>query len=84
MRLTFLKYNISVRLAVNLQYIYVIYYVLIVYLESDNETGYSFRGFMIQARAVADDSPVGYFISNGTEYEDYYQPQCDNNVSTHT
>lgn len=52
---------------------------LIVYLQSDNETGYTFEGFIIQARVVADDSPVGYFIDNSTEY----QPQCDNNVSTH-
>ena len=53
------------------------------YLESDNETSYSFRGFMIQARTVADDSPTGYFVGNNTDY----QPQCDNNVSaciTHT
>ena len=32
---------------------------------------------MIQARTVADDSPAGYFIYNGTEY----QLQCDNDVS---
>ena len=35
---------------------------------------------MIQARAVADDSPVGYFVSY--YYGDDYQEQCDNNVST--
>ena len=51
---------------------------LIVYLQSENDTSYSFKGFMIQARAVADDSPAGYFTDNTTEY----QPQCDNNVST--
>ena len=56
-----------------------VYVYLIVYLQSDNETEYSFRGFMIQARVVADDSPAGYFIDNSTEY----QPQCDNDVSTH-
>lgn len=34
---------------------------------------------MIQAKTVADDSPTGYFIDNGTEYK----LQCDNNVSVH-
>ena len=45
-------------------------------LGSYNDT--SFRGFMIQARVVADDSPAGYF-TNYSYYE--YQQQCDNNVS---
>ena len=35
---------------------------------------------MVQARAVADDSPAGYFISY--YIGDEYQTQCDNNVST--
>ena len=35
---------------------------------------------MIQARTVADDSPAGYFMYNGTEY----QLQCDNDVSVCT
>lgn len=48
------------------------------YLQSNNGT--SFRGFMIQARTVADESPAGYFVNNGTEY----QLQCDNDVSACT
>lgn len=50
------------------------------YLESDDDTGYSFRGFIIQARTVDDDCPAGYFSDNSTDY----QPQCDNDVSTCT
>ena len=47
------------------------------HLESDNGT--SFKGFMIQARVLADDSPVGYF----TNYSADYQLQCGNDVSVH-
>ena len=52
---------------------------LTVYLQSDNDTGYSFRGFMIQARTVADDFPVGYF----TNYSTNYHPQCSDDVSVY-
>ena len=52
---------------------------LTVYLQSDNDTGYTFRGFMIQARTVADDFPAGYFANYSTNY----QPQCSDEVSTH-
>ena len=47
------------------------------YLQSGSGT--SFRGFMIQGRTVADDSPVGYFTSNSANY----QPQCSDDVSVH-
>ena len=53
--------------------------ILTVYLQSDNDTGYSFRGFMIQARTVADDFPAGYF----TNYSTNYHPQCSNDVSVY-
>ena len=36
----------------------------------------NFRGFMIQGRAHADDSPAGTFGSGQN-----YQPQCTGNVS---
>ena len=36
----------------------------------------NFKGFMIQGRVCADDSPLGTFGS-GTKY----QPQCSGNVS---
>ena len=52
---------------------------LTVYLQSDNDTGYSFKGFMIQARTVVGDSPIGYF----TNYTANYQPQCGNDVSVY-
>ena len=38
----------------------------------------NFRGFIIQARAMADDSPVGQFM-NGTNADQ--QVQCTNYVS---
>jgi len=41
--------------------------------------GKNFKGFMIQARRVADDSAIGKFFFNYSNNE--YQPQCDNNVS---
>ena len=40
-------------------------------------TGTAFKGFMIQARRVADDSPVGMFAFSGLNF----QAQCDGNVS---
>ena len=36
----------------------------------------NFKGFMIQGRAVADDSPTGTFAVSGVNY----QAQCGNNV----
>ena len=39
-------------------------------------TGTAFKGFMIQARRVADDSPVGMFAFGGLNF----QSQCDGNV----
>ena len=36
----------------------------------------NFRGFMIQGRLVADDSPTGTFADFGTNF----QSQCNNNV----
>jgi len=36
----------------------------------------NFRGFMIQGRAAADDSPTGTFAEFGTNF----QSQCDNDV----
>ena len=52
------------------------------YLELDNDFNidYTFRGFMIQARRVADDSPVGYFMNNSMNDSMEYQPQCDDDV----
>ena len=47
------------------------------YLQSDNGT--NFKGFMIQARVVADDTPVGHFTNNSLNY----QPQCSDDVSVH-
>jgi len=35
-----------------------------------------FKGFMIQGRVVADDSPTGTFAVSGVNY----QAQCENNV----
>ena len=43
-----------------------------------NDTTMDFRGFIIQARTMADDSPVGQFI-NGTNANQ--QVRCTNNVS---
>ena len=40
-----------------------------------------FKGFMIQGRARADDSPVGSFDATGRTD---YQPQCDGDVSNVT
>ena len=37
-----------------------------------------FRGFMIQGRSRADDSPVGSFDATGRSD---YQPQCSGDVS---
>ena len=37
-----------------------------------------FKGFMIQARTVADDSPAGHFASS---IRTFYQTQCDGGVS---
>ena len=37
----------------------------------------NFRGFMIQGRVRADDSPTGTFGSGNN-----YQPQCSGNVSS--
>ena len=53
---------------------------LTVRLQSYLDSNYTFRGFMIQARRVADNSTAGYFMINGTDY----QLQCDNGVSTCT
>ncbi|XP_065906698.1 uncharacterized protein [Dysidea avara] len=45
------------------------------------ERNTDFRGFMIQGRIVADDSPTGTFTLSGTNY----QAQCRNNTAaTHT
>ena len=41
-----------------------------------NVTNATFRGFLIQARRMADDSPVGTFVM-----ETNSQPACVNNVS---
>ena len=38
----------------------------------------AFKGFMIQARTVADDSPAGRFINSTSTT---YQTQCDGDVS---
>ena len=38
----------------------------------------AFKGFMIQARTVADDSPAGHFINSTSTT---YQTQCDGDVS---
>ena len=51
---------------------YVHYYAVTM---SGGENNTDFKGFMIQGRILADDSPTGTFGS-GTNY----QPQCDNNV----
>ena len=50
-------------------------FALIVRLQG-SATDMDFRGFMIQGRVRADDSPAGTF-SNGTNY----QYACDGNVS---
>ena len=51
-------------------------FVLIVTLRG-SPANRNFRGFMIQGRVRADDSPAGTFGSAGN-----YQPQCSGNVSS--
>ena len=51
-------------------------FVLIVTLQG-SPANQNFRGFMIQGRVHADDSPAGTFGSAGN-----YQPQCSANVSS--
>ena len=41
-----------------------------------------YRGFMIQARLVDDDSPVGTFSNPDSDPD--YQTQCTNDVSLYT
>ena len=53
-------------------------FVLIVTLRGTPDN-WNFRGFMIQGRVCADDSPAGTFGS-GTNY----QPQCSGDVSFNT
>ena len=42
---------------------------------SGGTTNTDFRGFIIQARTMADDSPVGEFMAGSNS-----QPQCTNDV----
>ena len=51
-------------------------FVLIVSLRG-SAANQNFRGFMIQGRVRADDSPAGTFGSG-----DNYKPQCSGNVSS--
>ena len=51
--------------------------------------GEEFRGFLVQARTVADDSPVGTFIDNGDDQalssctpSDVHKCPCDNSLVT--
>ena len=55
-----------------------LYCVLIVRLRG-SQANRNYRGFMIQGRVRADDSPAGTFGS-GTNY----QPQCSGDVSSNT
>jgi len=48
------------------------YNYLVILFGGQNNT--NFKGFMIQGRVVADDSPVGTFIAS----EPIYQLQCTN------
>ena len=47
--------------------------VVILHRQSNNPT---IRGFMIQGRTVANDSPIGFFIQSN----EAYRTQCDGNV----
>ena len=51
-------------------------FVLIVILQG-SAADRNFRGFMIQGRVRADDSPAGTFVRSANNY----QPQCSGNVS---
>ena len=47
----------------------------VVYLYRSDFNSSGFRGFMIQGRKIADDSPIGTFYNYSR-----IEPQCDNDV----